>query len=57
MASKRPRPLSRREFINKGIVGTTALAGSPWLSAQRADETRHVRGACMHDCPDTCSWT
>lgn len=43
--------MSRREFINTGVVGTTALAGSPWLTAPR-DDTRRVRGACMHDCPD-----
>jgi anaerobic selenocysteine-containing dehydrogenase len=56
MGIKSPRPVSRREFINTGVVGTTVLAGSPWLTAPR-DDTRRVRGACMHDCPDTCAWT
>lgn len=56
MGNERPRRLSRREFINSGVVGTTALAGAPWLPAP-SDDTNRVRGACMHDCPDPCAWT
>ena len=49
--------VSRREFLNTGLVGATTLAGAPWtwMAAAPGDRAR-VRGTCMHDCPDTCAW-
>jgi anaerobic selenocysteine-containing dehydrogenase len=47
--------VSRREFLNTGLAGATTLAGAPWTTAAPTDRAR-VRGACMHDCPDTCGW-
>jgi anaerobic selenocysteine-containing dehydrogenase len=54
MAGNRSRRLSRREFINSS-VGATALFGSQGTRRSEAGKAE-VRGACMHDCPDTCSW-
>lgn len=55
MSGKRRNNVSRREFIHTGAVGTTALLGSRWLEGMPSDRVT-VRGACMHDCPDTCAW-
>jgi len=47
--------VSRRQFIHTGVAGTTALLGGRWVGALPIEQAR-VRGACHHDCPDTCSW-
>ena len=53
MAGSGSRRISRREFIHTSAA--TALLGSE--SFRRSEAGRaEVRGACMHDCPDTCSW-
>ena len=55
MPSRIGTPLSRRELIQKSVAGTAALLCAP--SRARADsKIAHVRGACHHDCPDTCAW-
>lgn len=56
MPTKKRRRVSRREFISTGVAGITALVGAPWVAGARAD-LAEIRGACMHDCPDTCAWT
>ena len=55
MAEKSSGRISRREFIHRSAVGATALLGSRCSTQQNTGRTQ-VRGACMHDCPDTCSW-
>ena len=55
MAGKNLRRISRREFIHLSALGTTALLGCRRVAQQNAGRSQ-VRGACMHDCPDTCSW-
>lgn len=47
--------VSRRRFIQTGVAGTTALVSPRWLRASKLERAR-VRGACYHDCPDTCAW-
>jgi len=47
--------VSRREFIRAGVIGSTALLGAPWVKAAPGVRTK-IRGACHHDCPDTCAW-
>jgi len=55
MAANRSRRLSRRDFIHTSAAGVTALLGSEGI--RRSESGRaEVRGACMHDCPDTCAW-
>lgn len=48
-------PLSRRELIQTGVAGTAAMLGAP-LRARADFKIARVRGACHHDCPDTCAW-
>lgn len=50
--------LSRRRFINVGIQGSLTSLAIPFLATQctSAPEDGKVKGACYHDCPDTCSW-
>ncbi len=56
MAGKNRRHgVSRREFINAGLTGTTALLGSSWMPIHGSSR-QSVHGACMHDCPDSCAW-
>lgn len=58
MTSKRTDGISRREFIEKSALGAATLATPETLAVQAlpASARTKVRGACMHDCPDTCSW-
>jgi anaerobic selenocysteine-containing dehydrogenase len=46
--------LSRRQFLDASVTAAVA-AGSSMLSGCLG-ETSVVRGACHHDCPDTCAW-
>ncbi len=55
MAEKNSHRISRREFIHRSAVGATALLGAR-CTTQQVDGRSQVYGACMHDCPDTCSW-
>ncbi|MCB0667602.1 MAG: molybdopterin-dependent oxidoreductase [Saprospiraceae bacterium] len=53
------KKLSRRKFVNTGIQGTTLLGLNPLLLTGRTPREqlkKTVKGACYHDCPDTCSW-
>lgn len=52
MTQKRSRRFSRREFIHTSAVGATALLGT----SRNGQGQTEVRGACMHDCPDSCAW-
>jgi len=60
MTEERPRPgsprVSRREFIGRGALGAAALASSQGLLTACSVVREQVRGACTHDCPDTCAW-
>jgi anaerobic selenocysteine-containing dehydrogenase len=47
--------VSRREFIRTSVAAAATLAGGSCMNGARVDRLR-VRGACMHDCPDTCAW-
>jgi anaerobic selenocysteine-containing dehydrogenase len=47
--------VSRRRFLRTSAAGSAALlypscTGPAWTGGHR------VRGACHHDCPDTCAW-
>lgn len=55
MGKRSGNPLSRRQFIRSGVVGTAAVLGPPWIAAAES-AARRIRGACHHDCPDTCAW-
>lgn len=55
MTADGPGRISRREFIERSALGTAALVGSETFLAQESGRQK-VRGACMHDCPDTCAW-
>ena len=50
--------LSRRRFINVGIQGSLTSLTIPFMATHctSASEPNKVKGACYHDCPDTCSW-
>ena len=50
-ASDERPPVSRREFLAASLVAASAssLPGC-------APRPLVVRGACHHDCPDTCAW-
>jgi len=55
MARHDPNGIPRRDFIRAGVAATLTVAtGSCGRQAGVGRET--VRGACMHDCPDTCAW-
>ena len=48
--------VSRRRFIRaSGLAGSAALVGA---CSRTPPPLRRlaVRGACHHDCPDTCAW-
>ncbi|MGE5277428.1 MAG: molybdopterin-containing oxidoreductase family protein [Acidobacteriota bacterium] len=45
--------LSRRDFFQVGLGGT--IAAGAFLSRYPGQRSV-VRGACPHDCPDTCAW-
>jgi len=55
-------PVTRREFLDQTLSGTATLGLSSLLAASAslapgcAARARVVRGACHHDCPDTCAW-
>ncbi|MCB0685044.1 MAG: molybdopterin-dependent oxidoreductase [Saprospiraceae bacterium] len=57
---KKSKNISRRDFVQTGIQGTTLLGISPiavpFKTFSPDKKTRTVYGACYHDCPDTCSW-
>ncbi len=48
-------PVTRREFIRTGAVVAATLAGGSCARRPGGGRTT-VRGACAHDCPDTCAW-
>jgi anaerobic selenocysteine-containing dehydrogenase len=48
--------MRRRTFIRTGVAGTAALLGASCRGRGAAAGRMRVRGACHHDCPDTCAW-
>ena len=50
-ASDERPPVSRREFLAASLVAASA-SGLPGCTPRPLV----VRGACHHDCPDTCAW-
>ena len=55
-------PVTRREFLDRTLTGTATLHLSSLLAAPAsltigcATHASAVRGACHHDCTDTCAW-
>jgi anaerobic selenocysteine-containing dehydrogenase len=47
--------VSRRAFLHTGAAGAAALL-CPSCTSTTPSGTLRVRGACHHDCPDTCAW-
>lgn len=47
--------VSRRIFLHTTAAGTAGLLCTSCTSGAPAGRLR-VRGACHHDCPDTCAW-
>jgi anaerobic selenocysteine-containing dehydrogenase len=48
--------MRRRAFIQTSVAGTAALLGASCRGDGAAAGRIRVRGACHHDCPDTCAW-
>jgi len=55
MAQDDPFRVPRREFIRTGVAAAVTLASASCMKGSRIASAK-VRGTCMHDCPDTCSW-
>jgi anaerobic selenocysteine-containing dehydrogenase len=56
MSQSRPPGVSRRRFIHaSGLAGSAALVAACSRTPPSARRLT-VRGACHHDCPDTCAW-
>jgi anaerobic selenocysteine-containing dehydrogenase len=48
--------LTRREFLDRSLVGTAGASLAATVLPGCTARPLVVRGACHHDCPDTCAW-
>jgi anaerobic selenocysteine-containing dehydrogenase len=55
MGDKERPGVSRRAFLHTTAAGAAVLL-SPSCTHTASSESLRVRGACHHDCPDTCAW-
>jgi anaerobic selenocysteine-containing dehydrogenase len=55
MRNDDPSSISRRDFIRTGAAVAATVASSSCVPGPGVARSQ-VRGACAHDCPDTCSW-